>query len=252
MSKKELKLLIVDDIKDYRENIKEILEIKNYLVDTAADGKTALKKVEDDNFDLVLMDIKMPVMNGLEAYKQIKKIKPNLPVIMISAFAVEDLIKKSLRKGAYGYTSKPIDFEKLFNMIDNAIKEGGIIHIIDDDEELSSNIEEILKSKGYNVFKASSGSEAVEIAETHKPDIILLDMKLPPINGLDTYMKIKDLRPEAVVILITAYKKEMKVEIEDLLSKSIYEVLEKPIDIDETIKIIEKIEKEIKKKAKSS
>ncbi|MBS3768598.1 MAG: response regulator, partial [Candidatus Cloacimonetes bacterium] len=132
----KLKLLIVDDSDDYRENIKEILEIKNYNVVTAPDGETAIGKVKNEDIDLVLMDVKMPVMSGLEAYKKIKKLKPQLPVIMISAFAVEDLIKKSLKRGAYGYISKPIDFEKLFNMINNATEMGGIIHVMDNDEEI--------------------------------------------------------------------------------------------------------------------
>ncbi|MBS3742181.1 MAG: response regulator [Candidatus Cloacimonetes bacterium] len=241
----KLKLLIVDDSDDYRENIKEILEIKNYNVVTAPDGETAIGKVKNEDIDLVLMDVKMPVMSGLEAYKKIKKLKPQLPVIMISAFAVEDLIKKSLKRGAYGYISKPIDFEKLFNMINNATEMGGIIHVMDNDEEICSDIESYLKKEGYRVFKARSKDEALEIVETHKPDIILLDMELSPINGLDIYLEIRERRPQAIVILLSSYPEKTEEKLSEILNGSFLDVLEKPIDMDEMLKLIKKIEKKV-------
>jgi len=239
------KILIVDDVKEYRENIKDILKMKDYEVETASNGTKAVNKVKKQNFDLVLMDIKMPVMNGVEAFKKIKKLKTDLPVIMISAFSVSELIKNALRKGACGYISKPIDFDRLFRMIKSATKEGGLIHVIDDEKEFCENVKEILEKKEYNVITAQNGFHALKQAREYKPDIILLDMKLPPINGLDAYLKIRDIRPNAVVILVTGYKKELKEKIKNTLQKSAYTVLEKPINIEKMLELIQKIEKQI-------
>ncbi len=112
------KILVVDDNEEFCQNVADILEQEDYTVVTAYDGFKGLELVMQDRFDLVLMDIRMPVMDGVQTFKKIKEIAPDTPVIMVTAFAVEDLIREALREGAFGALKKPVDFDKLFKLIE--------------------------------------------------------------------------------------------------------------------------------------
>lgn len=239
---KKLKILIVDDNRDFCENIKDILEMKGYKADIANTGMEGFEMVKNDGYQLVLMDVKMPVMNGVETYKKIKKIKPDLPVIMITAYAVEKLIEDALKEGAFGALRKPVNFDELFDLIENATEEGTLILVADDDADLCSNLQDIISGKGYRVKTASDSEQAIHIAEKNNFDIILLDLKFPPLNGLETYLEIRKKRPNAVVVLITGYYKDMKDEINILLQKAAYTCIEKPIEMEELLLLIKKIE----------
>lgn len=240
----KLKILVIDDNKEFCQNIKDVLELKNLNVETAFDGLKGLDMVKEHDFDLTLLDIKMPIMNGVETFKRIKEINPKMPVIMVTAFAVEDLIRQALREGAYGALKKPLDFDKLFSLIDNAMSKGMLIHVVDDDQALCGNIYEVLMSRGYRVKVAYDGDTAIKNAHENNFDIMLLDMKLPPINGLETYLAIRDIRPEVVVIIITGYMKEMGDLVDETLDKTAYSYIEKPIDMDRLILLLDEIKEQ--------
>jgi len=239
-----IKVLVVDDNKEFCRNVEDILELKDYEVATAYDGFKALELVKGNGFDLVLMDVKMPVMDGVETFKKIKEIAPKTPVIMVTAYAVEDLIREALREGAFGSLRKPLDFDRLFELIEHAIPGGAMILVVDDDENLCSNMENILTDKDYRVAVAYDGDTAIKKAWENNFDIVLIDMKLPPVNGLETYLSIRDIRPNAVVVITTGYSKDMGDLVGQALKSNAYTCLEKPIDMEKLISLLEKIEKE--------
>src|SRR3990167_2518865 len=102
MTNNMLKILIVDDSKEFCTSLADILEAKGYEVESENSGEAAIAKVKEKSFDVILMDIKMPVMNGVEAFKKIKKISPRTAVIMVTAYSLENLINEALREGAFG------------------------------------------------------------------------------------------------------------------------------------------------------
>jgi DNA-binding NtrC family response regulator len=210
-------------------------------VATAYDGFKVLESVKQSGFDLVFMDIKMPAMNGVETFKKMKEIAPGTPVIMMSAYAVEELIKEALQEQAFGFLKKPVDFEKLYKLIEQATADGGLILVVDDDQEFCANINNILTDKGYRVSAAHDGDMAIEKVWENNFDIILLDMKLPPLNGLETYLAIREIRWNVVVIVITGYQQEMSDLIQKALQESVYLCLEKPVNMDELISLLDKI-----------
>ena len=235
------KILVVDDNEEFCQNVNDILELKGYEVVTAYDGFKALELVKQDGFDLVIMDIKMPVMDGVETFKKVKEVAPDTPVIMVTAYAVEDLIREALREGAYGSLKKPLDFDKLFSLIERATSEGAMILIADDDENLCANMKDVLGAKGYRVCVAYDGNMAIEKAQKNDFAIMLLDMKLPPLNGLETYLSIRDFRPNVVVIIITGYRQEMSELVQRALQENVYACLEKPINMDGLLSLLEQI-----------
>lgn len=234
-------ILVVDDNKEFCQNVTDIMELKGYEVVSAYDGFRALELVKRNGFALVLMDIKMPVMSGVETFKKVKEIAPDTPVIMVTAYAVEDLIREALREGAFGSLKKPLDFDQLFKLVERAVPNGELILVVDDDENLCVNLKDVLSDKGYRVCVAYDGNMAIEKAQKNNFDIILLDMNLPALNGLETYLSIRDFRPNVVVIIITGYLKEMDKLVQQALQENAYTCLEKPIDIDELVSLLERI-----------
>jgi len=113
-------ILIVDDDDGLLKTLSFILKRKGYTVTTAKDGPEAIARVEEKPFDMIFMDIKMPLMDGVETYKRLKKIRPEAMVMMMTAYAVENLVQEALQEGAYGIIYKPLDIEKVIALIERA------------------------------------------------------------------------------------------------------------------------------------
>jgi DNA-binding NtrC family response regulator len=240
----KLKILVVDDNEEFCRNVTDILELKGYEVVSAYDGFKGQELVKEDGFALVLMDVKMPAMDGVETYKRVKEIMPATPVIMVTAFAVEDLIREALREGAYGFLKKPMDFDQLLELITHATGKGAMILVADNDEKLCANIQHILSDRGYQVCVVYDGNAAVDKAEKNNFDIMLLDIKLPALNGLETYLAIREFRPNVVAIVITGYRQEMSELVQRALQENVYTCLEKPIDMDKLVALLERIKEQ--------
>jgi len=246
MSKK-LKVLVVDDNRDFCRNVSDILELKGYEVVTAYDGLNALELVKKNGFDVVLMDVKMPVMDGVATFKKMKEVAPHTQVIMVSAYAVEELIREALREGAFGALRKPLDFDELFALLEGTgVASGAMILLADDDENFCTNMKEVLEEKGYRIKVAHDGSMAMEQARKSNFDIMLLDLKMPVLNGLETYLAIRDFRPDVVAIMITGYQQETSELAQQALQENAYICLEKPIDMDELVSLLERIKEQKK------
>ena len=237
------RVLVVDDNEEFCRNVDDILQLKDYEVVIANDGFKALELIEQNNFAVVLMDVKMPVMDGVETYKKVKEMAPGVPVIMVTAFSVEELIRDALREGAYGFLRKPLDFDKLFSLMEKAIN-GMLILVTDDDENLCANIEDTLTDKGYRVCTANDGEAAIQRAWENNFDVMLIDLKLPFLNGLETYLSIRNIRPNVVAIIITGYPVQMSDMVTKALQKGAYDCLEKPIDMDKMLSLLEQIKEQ--------
>ena len=110
-------ILVIDDEKSIRNTLQEVLEYESHKVDLATNGVEGLEFFEKGDYDIVLCDIKMPGINGVEAFKQIKKINPKMVSVMMTAYAVQHLIQEALDEGAYACISKPFDMEKIMETI---------------------------------------------------------------------------------------------------------------------------------------
>jgi DNA-binding NtrC family response regulator len=117
------KILIIEDEAAIRRVLVKILSEENdsYLVDEAEDGVVGLDKIKNNDYDLVLCDIKMPKMDGVEVLEEVKKIKPEIPMVMISGHGDMETAIHTMRLGAFDYISKPPDLNRLLNTVRNAL-----------------------------------------------------------------------------------------------------------------------------------
>ncbi|VAV85158.1 sigma-54 dependent transcriptional regulator/response regulator [hydrothermal vent metagenome] len=150
------KILVIEDEAAIRRVLTKILseESDTYQVDEAEDGLIGIEKIKKEDFDLVLCDIKMPKMDGVEVLEAIKKIKPEIPVVMISGHGDLDTAVNTMRLGAFDYISKPPDLNRLLNTVRNALDRKELV--VENKllkKKVGKNYEMIGESKGISQIK---------------------------------------------------------------------------------------------------
>lgn len=236
-------ILIVDDNISLCKIMSLVLERKGYAVTSAKDGPEAIGMVKESPFDMIFLDINMPLMDGVETYRRIKKIRPEAVVMMMTAYAMEDLVQQVLLEGAYGIIYKPLDMEKVVAIIEEAreARQGAFILLVDEDPEICITMKDIMNRRGHNVGIARTGEEAIAMAKEKVYDIIFIEMKLPTINGLETHLAIKEIQPEVVTIVMTAYRQELSDLVEEALNTNAYACLYKPLDMALVLSMVDEI-----------
>lgn len=122
------KILVVDDEESVRYSFKKLLREPDYKVITARNGSEALELMQAESPDLIVLDIEMPVMSGLEALQQIKNISPKTPVLMITAYGSSERVITAMKHGAYEYLEKPFDIPRMKALIDEALEAGRLMN----------------------------------------------------------------------------------------------------------------------------
>jgi len=238
-------ILVVDDLRSMRLTLGGILEDKGHNVVTAENGYEAIKMAEKTHFDAVFMDIKMPGINGVQTFRELKKIDPKAAVIMMTAYSVEDLVKEALEEGAYAIIYKPFDIDKIMTLIDELLQGRTLILVVDDQFGDRETLKGILEDKGYKVATAQDGTEAIEMVEGRHYDIIFLDVRLPDMSGVETFEQVKQIDSEVVVIMMTGYTEEDSIK--RALSQGAYTCVYKPFEMERVLGLVEEITGERKK-----
>lgn len=120
-------VLIIDDEKSIRKTLRDILEYESYKVEEAEDGKKGLQMIENNSYDAILLDIKMPKMDGMEVLGKALKKVDDVPIIMISGHATSETAVEAVKKGAYDFISKPPDLNRLLITLRNALDKSNLI-----------------------------------------------------------------------------------------------------------------------------
>ena len=236
---KKLKILVVDDDQDFAESLALLLVGRGYEVVVAHSGEEAIRIFRDNDFDIAFMDVKLPGKNGVESFMEICEFKPDARVVMMTGYSVEQLLDEAVENGVWGVLHKPLDMKKFLSMIEK-IQPNGIL-IADDDPDFAMSIKELLTSKGYSVFVATDGREAVERILSNGIDVLLLDLRMPVLNGLETYLELKKAGRAIPTIIITAFVDEENGTIKRLRDLSVSGVLRKPFDPRELLSTIERL-----------
>lgn len=235
-------ILIVDDNEDLLQTFAMILKRRGFCVETAGNGTSAVDKFKEHDFDVTLMDIVMPEMNGVEAFKKIKEMQPGAPVILMTAYSDEELIQTAKEEGIRQIIHKPIRIDQLIEMIKEAASCQPIL-IIDDDEDICDTLTKVLKLQGHEVLTAGSGEEAVEIAMARSCQMAFIDVKLPDIDGLETLLRLKEVNPGLLTVMMTGFRNEVKEALDKAQEASAITCLYKPFDPAEAADLVKKIGK---------
>ncbi len=218
------RILIIDDDSINRTLMAACLEENGYIVHEAEDGMIGLKILREESFDLVLLDLLMPVMDGFEVLTRMKSEKRlrHLPVIVTSGEMDQENIVQCLRMGAVDYMTKPCDPIMLCTRIQNILypltrgddqkrKTTGTLLVVDDDTLYRTLLTTCLEDKGYIVAEAENGKEAWKMIETGSYDLVFLDLVMPEMNGFEVLERMKsDGRTDHIPVIVVSGENDME------------------------------------------
>ncbi len=233
------RILVVDDEQNMRITLADILGDEGYDVDTAASGEEAVELCSQQGYSIVLLDVRMPGIDGVEAFKQIRRHQEGVRVIMMSAYSLDDLKDAALDDGAVAFLAKPLDVQQVIRLI-GEVRDTAIL-VVENDEPTATALHDRLKDQGYRVTVTRSPHDALELAEQIRFDLIFIDAELPAMNGLELYLAIKKVTPHAVAIMISGMEDEFEAIAKEAVRRTAYTILKKPLDLDLVLTLLERI-----------
>jgi len=237
-----LRILVVDDDRRMAQTLVNIFQVKGYEVEAAHSGPEALEKVAEDSFDCVLTDIKMPEVNGVQLYRAIKALQPDLPVVLMTAYSTDKLVNEGLEEGAVAALTKPLDINLLLSFFSSLGRERSIV-IVDDDPQFAMTLGDILQARSFAVTQVTDPHGVVERLEADG-QTVLLDMKLNDVSGLEVLREIRARHPRLPVVMVTGYRAEMGQAIEAALKIGAYTCLYKPFQIEGLLQVVAEIRRQ--------
>lgn len=240
MSPENTTVLVVDDEEDICQNLADILSDLGYQVDVAHDGEAALQLLTKKPFDVALLDLKMPGMDGLTLYREIRKLRPQTVAIVITAYASRETVTEVLDAGAWQVLPKPLDFPKLLEALEEATGQP-LILVVDDDPALCANLWDLLRERGYRVALAHDAATAVRCVSDQSFRVVLIDMKLPQGDGGRVFEAVRDNNPGTRTVVVTGLPQEMGGLVQRLLDEGADAVCYKPFDVPGLLDMVRKL-----------
>jgi two-component system, NtrC family, response regulator HydG len=197
-------ILVVDDEESVRMTLAANLELGGYEVTVAEDGQRAVELVANEAFDLVITDVRMPRRSGLDAFREIKRLRPGLAVIMMTAFTAEAVLDQAFAEGVYAVLHKPFSMERLLALIPRAIARGSVL-VVDDSVDQAKTIVRMLEVMGVRAEAAYDGPSAVRRVQQNDVDVCVLDLVMPEMDGVATCEAIRRFDQSIAVVGISAH-----------------------------------------------
>jgi DNA-binding NtrC family response regulator len=231
------RLLIVDDEPDTCANLADIFADIGYEVDIAHDGLSALELVKRTAYDVALLDLKMPGMNGLELYRRIKEHSAGTVAIVVTAYASTETASSVLEAGAWQILSKPVDFSRLSRLVSDALDQP-LLLIVDDDEDLCESLWDLFREQDFRVCIAHNMVEADTRLNQRDYQAVIVDMKLPDGNGAEVVKLVQQRNPSARSLVVTGYPADMAEGVKQALAEGAQGVCYKPFDVPQLVSTI--------------
>ena len=240
------RILVIEDNEQNRILMRQILKHHSYEVLEAADGAAGLAMAKEHMPDLILLDLQMPVMGGFAVIQEMRNTPAlsQLKVMAVTSFAMKGDREKALEAGFNEYVTKPIDTRKFVEIVKNMLPDEAtplkkpVILCVDDEPANLLLLENILGPRGYEVVTAVDGADALLKLKTRSMDLVLLDLMMPGMDGLQVSRKIKENKKykSTPIIMLTAYS-GVESYIESL-SDEIFAYLHKPFVTEELVKLV--------------
>jgi CheY-like chemotaxis protein/anti-sigma regulatory factor (Ser/Thr protein kinase) len=234
-------VLVVDDDPDIAQLVRMQLESNGYRVLTASRGHKALEMVRGDQVDLIVLDRILPDVDGLDILDELKgdPSTATIPIIMLTI--VED-DGEAMARGASAYLIKPVNEQLLLEQVDTVLTREGRVLIVEDDPDTTDVLVRALRRVGFATEAASDGYEALAVARRVRPDVIIMDLRLP---GMDGYEALSHLKRNITtgtipIIAISAHVTNPVAERERLIMLGATEFLLKPIAVEELITTVDR------------
>ena len=225
-------VLLMEDEPSVAEGLEMILKEEGYHVDMAGTGKAALELIDRKNVDLLVADLRLPDMNGMDVIKNVRKARPDAGVIVITGYASVPSAIEAMKAGVVDYLPKPFTEEEFMARVERALGrrkealsvktmeapeetggleaeasagEGPHVLVVEDDPSVALGLEAALKENGCAVDVVHTGKDALDILGRKEVDLLVADLRLPDMNGMEVIRKAKGKEPRPEVIVVTGY-----------------------------------------------
>ena len=249
-SNEEIRILIVDDEKEFLQAVEPGLVRRGFDVTLAESGSAALELVQARIFDVVVLDVKMPGINGVDTFREIYRTLPDLPVILLTGHGNMEQAFESSRDGVYEYLTKPCDVEKLSQVAREAAARGAKrttpgttpreeirLLLVDDDRDFVMSIKVALERRGVVVSEAYDGRDAIEAVRTNKFHVAVVDVRMPGMDGLTLLGRLRETDPLLEVILLSGHPSVS--DVRRGLQEGAFDYLTKPQRVEDLVERIQ-------------
>ncbi len=292
----KIKLLLVDDEEDYVKAMAERMEMRDVGSRVALSGEEALRMVEDETPDVMVLDLRMPGIDGMQVLERVKQEHPHVQVIILTGHGSEKEEEEARRLGAFEYLQKPTDTGDLLKTVRSAWKkslrflkdskeefdrsmtaaalaEGGATEMaqekmreprpqrvetppasathetqpparalsvlfVDDEEDFVRTMAERMEMREVGSEVALSGQQALQMLEQEIPDVMVLDLRMPGIDGMEVLRRVKKTYPQLEVIIMTGHGSDA--DEEEARRLGAFDYLRKPVDINDLMETVRK------------
>ena len=265
-------VLIIDDEEIFLDLLKSYLQEKGYAVTVSTSGQKILKLLFEKPYDIVLLDVWMVDMSGIEVFKKIRKANPNLPVVLMTGYAASSLVNTLQNLDVDAFIKKPFKLKEVEGVIEGAIekrrnnsstdaecveqenaeepeisapsldKSKYRILLADDDYQYRYTLREMFKDQGLETIEAEDGQEAWELYQANPEiNVLVIDIKMPRMDGVELVKRIRERNPAVTAIFITGVDdKELHKEL--IEEEGAYAVFQKPFSYKHFLRFVEMTE----------
>ncbi|MEO5360066.1 MAG: response regulator [Nitrospirota bacterium] len=241
------KVLLVEDDETTRKQLAKFIQKDRFDVIQAENGRVGIELFRVEKPDIVLTDLKMPDMDGMEVINTVKRLSPDTDVILFTGFGETDTAVMALREGVLDYLKKPIDLDALSSSLGRArervVARGDnfvqpVVLLVDDEELPRKRLARVMAKENWMVIEAENGEDAVKTFGLAKIDIVVTDITMPVMTGLQALHQMRKMSGDFEAIVFTGYGDEESA-IQALRDGAI-NFIKKPVDIDQLILSVEK------------
>lgn len=222
---KRLRILVVDDDEDNANSLGELFELEGHAVTVAHSGEDAIAAYVSESFDLTFMDVMMPGLNGVESFMEIRKLRPEARVYMMTGYSVEQLLQQALDHGAMGVLTKPIDIDRLFRTLDE-VKPSGIVLIADEDPTFGEQLKQLMDGAGMRCDLLRRETDVLLDGDA----MAIIDIGKPLIHSVELYTRLRRQGHMRPAIIVTKPGLQGGDALDALRDVAVTGILNKPFD----------------------
>jgi len=233
--------LIVDDDKSMVKTLADIFTLQGWEVATAHSGSAAVQLATTGSFDVVLMDIKMPGMDGVAALKAMRAARRDLRVVLMTAYAAQDRLAEAEQEGVLRIMPKPVDIGALLTLLTASVRLRQPVLLVDNDGSFLKTLSEVLELNGFTTVKADNLEHARRVMAERKPAAVLLHLHLGAVPAREAVTVVHEVSPAVALILYSGQPGAADELAHDVPKEWVHAYLQKPFRIEQVTGVLDGI-----------
>ncbi|MGE3275519.1 MAG: response regulator [Vicinamibacterales bacterium] len=234
-------VLVVDDDRQMVRTLSAVLNLHGWEVVGAYSGEEALEVFDRQPFDAVVMDVRMPGISGVEAFREIHARQPGVPVILMTAYAAQELLAQAQQEGALRILSKPVPLPALTELLEDVAGRQQTVLLVDRDKAGLTELARTLEEAGRRVVEAETLPDALALLERREPGAVVLDLNLGEMHPADAVLAIRHVSPAVALILATLHREQLARTLDRLPPGTVYATLVKPFPPNELVELLDRL-----------